>query len=144
MTNPKSESALDKGKNTNSSGTLRFKQFTQPRPGDRIQLTLIKRKTKEKKLVDKCDLADYKIFRKTERYLDLIRELIKLCKIKVAVVPVVFGIQRTIPPKMNKRTGEIGNPRMTRDYSDSDIDQQNQSSEEGAGIMCNLLSFDLM
>lgn len=94
--------------------------------------------------MDKCDLADYKIFRKTERYLDLIRELIKLCKIKVAVVPVVFGIQRTIPQKMNKRTGEIGNPRMTRDYSDSDIDQQNQSSEEGAGIMWNLLSLDLM
>lgn len=51
MVKPKSESALDKGKkNTNTSGTLKFKQITQPRPGDRIQLTLIKRKQKKKKL----------------------------------------------------------------------------------------------
>ena len=49
-------------------------------------------------------LADHRVkiaeSEKTYKYLELARELKKLCNIKVTVIPIVIGVLGTIPPKL--------------------------------------------
>ena len=44
---------------------------------------------------------------KTNKYLDLVRELKKLWNIKVTVIPIVVGTLGIIPKGLEKRLGEL-------------------------------------
>ena len=48
--------------------------------------------------------------------MDLARELRKLRKMRLLVIPVVIGALGTVPKSLEKGTGNVGNQRMNQDH----------------------------
>ena len=53
---------------------------------------------------------------KSDKYLDLARELRKLWKLKAMVIPIVIGALRTIPKRLGKEGRRVRNQRISRDH----------------------------
>ena len=71
---------------------------------------------------------------KTDKYLDLARELKKLWNMKVTIVPIVIGALGTI----TKRPGGLGSWRTGRDYPNDSITENGHNPETSPGDLRRL------
>ena len=129
----KSESALV-NETKNNNGIKEKRAIIIP---DRIpDLIMIKKKKKICQLVSFPLSADgmvkIKENNKGDKYLDFASDLRKLWHLNVTVRAIVDGALLTVPPKIGKTTGRVGNMRTHRDNSGNSIDDLDQNTEKSS------------
>ena len=106
-------------------------------PARRPDLIIINKRKRICKIVDFAVPADHRInlkeSEKKDKYLDLARELKKLCNMKVTIVPIVIGALGTVTKGLLKGLEDLGSWRTGRDYPNYSIavDGQNTATSPG-------------
>ena len=120
------------------SRILRYKQITQTtRPCDSQQ----KRGT--------CRIVNFAVpadpivklgeSKKRDKYLDHARESKEIGNTKVTVILIATGALGTIPKRIGKGTGRLGNKRTSEDRPDNSIDKIGQNTEKSPGELKRLV-----